>query len=119
MSQAELERINQDLVQKNAELDEFTYVASHDLQEPVRKMISFSGMLLEDLGGDLTERVERTPRRADLGGVGPRQGGALPVYDQTARRKPREMSRLPRGSRPWDGVSRDDTVCKIGYLGRM
>ena len=46
----------------NAELEQFTYVASHDLQEPLRKLISFSELLREDLGEDLPEMAD-----ADLG----------------------------------------------------
>ena len=42
------------LEDRNRELDEFTYVASHDLQEPLRKLISFSRLLEEDIGGDLS-----------------------------------------------------------------
>lgn len=59
----ELQATNRELKQKNAELDEFTYVASHDLQEPLRKLISFSQLLREDLGDDLSEDVEEDVSR--------------------------------------------------------
>lgn len=53
-SKAELlERQNQELARKNEDLDEFTYVASHDLQEPLRKITAFSNLLVQDLGGNL------------------------------------------------------------------
>ena len=49
-----LEQANADLSMRNQELDEFTYIASHDLQEPLRKLISFSDVLAEDLqAGDM------------------------------------------------------------------
>lgn len=53
----ELRHTNAALARKNAELDEFSSVASHDLQEPLRKLISFSELLKTDLGGDLPERA--------------------------------------------------------------
>lgn len=46
-----------ELARTNAELDEFTYVASHDLQEPARKLIAFSDWLRKDLGGELPQRA--------------------------------------------------------------
>ena len=49
----ELERTNAELTARNAELDEFTYVASHDLQEPLRKLTSFSDLLRMDVGKNL------------------------------------------------------------------
>ncbi len=55
----QLERTNEELKRKNAELDQFTYVASHDLQEPLRKVTAFSGMLRQDLGSSLPERAEK------------------------------------------------------------
>jgi len=54
-----LERANSDLVLRNRELDEFTYVASHDLQEPLRKMISFCTLLEMDLGDDIHSQVQK------------------------------------------------------------
>lgn len=48
-----------ELARVNAELDEFTYVASHDLQEPVRKLVAFSEWLRKDLGGDLPPRAQQ------------------------------------------------------------
>ena len=54
---AELEYANQELRRRNAELDEFTYVASHDLQEPLRKLTAFSSLLPRDSGRDLPEKA--------------------------------------------------------------
>jgi light-regulated signal transduction histidine kinase (bacteriophytochrome) len=51
----ELERRTQELERFNNELDQFTYVASHDLQEPVRNLVSYSTLLKEDLGDELSE----------------------------------------------------------------
>ncbi len=48
-----------ELARVNAELDEFTYVASHDLQEPVRKLVAFSEWLRKDLGEELPPRAEQ------------------------------------------------------------
>lgn len=55
----EVAKRTEDLQRKNRELDEFTYVASHDLQEPVRKLVSFSALLKQDVGVELNERAER------------------------------------------------------------
>ena len=35
----------------------FTYLASHDLQEPLRKLVSFSEFLQADLGPDITATI--------------------------------------------------------------
>jgi signal transduction histidine kinase len=53
----ELEKANTDLRRHNIELDEFNYVASHDLQEPLRKLIAFSDHLRKDLGPALPARA--------------------------------------------------------------
>ena len=46
---------NAELSRKNKELDEFTYVVSHDLQEPLRTLIAFSDFLMRDQGDRLDE----------------------------------------------------------------
>ncbi len=53
------ERLNRELAERNKDLEEFAYVASHDLQEPLRKMISFGDLLERDLGEQVPEKVMR------------------------------------------------------------
>ena len=42
------------LSEANQELEQFAYAASHDLQEPVRTLISFSSFLRDDVGDNLS-----------------------------------------------------------------
>lgn len=48
-----LHQLNGDLQRSNQELQEFAYVASHDLQEPLRKIQAFGNLLEEEYGQQL------------------------------------------------------------------
>ena len=54
MEHESLALANLKLQARNAELDEFAYVASHDLQEPLRKLTAYSDLLVLDVGEDLS-----------------------------------------------------------------
>ncbi len=58
-SAEDLERRNAELARANRDLEEFASVVSHDLKEPIRKLVAFSGLLREDLGAELPDSARR------------------------------------------------------------
>ncbi len=58
-----LERNARELERSNSDLAEFAYVASHDLQTPLRSIVGFSGFLTKEYGDKLDEEGHDYIRR--------------------------------------------------------
>lgn len=94
---------NAELSKRNREMDEFTYVVSHDLQEPLRTMIAFSDFLSRDYG----DRLDA-------------EGQEFVHYIVDASRRMRSLiqdllslSRLGRVTSDFTEVSLDDVVATV------
>lgn len=55
LNAAELEQKNQELEKMNKELQSFAYISSHDLQEPLRKIQTFSNLIIDKEFENLSE----------------------------------------------------------------
>ena len=65
----QIERFNVDLNRSNEELAQFAYVASHDLQEPLRKVTAFCQMLADEYSQQLDDNARQYIRYAVDGAV--------------------------------------------------
>jgi len=59
---AELKKANKELETSNAELQQYAFIASHDLQEPLRKIITFSQIVKERFVSNKSEAVQYMKR---------------------------------------------------------
>ena len=64
-----LQNLVKDLAEANQNLEDFTRTASHDLQEPLRKIISFADRLRTSIGDKLDSREEEYFQRLENSSV--------------------------------------------------
>ena len=111
----QLERLYSDLARRatelsasNAELERFAYIASHDLQEPLRMVSSFLQLLQKKYSGQLDERADQYIHYAVDGAE---RMKAL-IMDLL------EYSRLGTGKEAFDQVDVNEVMAEVGEVFR-
>jgi signal transduction histidine kinase len=65
-AEEELRRTNVELQQKNAELEQFIYTASHDLKSPLVTIVGYTGHIGRDLREGRTDRLAEFAERIEV-----------------------------------------------------
>ena len=58
-AETEMKKYAEKLARSNVELEQFAYVASHDLQEPLRKVTNFAELFAKKYSGQVDEKAQK------------------------------------------------------------
>mgnify|MGYP000850953837 CR=1 FL=1 len=94
----QLEQRAEELARSNADLQQFAYVASHDLQEPLRMVFSYLALLEKRCGDDLDDRAKECIYYAKEGAIRARDlvQDLLEYSRVGSRTKPSEIADMER-----------------------
>lgn len=102
-AEANLKKIAQELTRSNAELQQFAFVASHDLQEPLRKIVVFGDRLASKCGATVGEQGMEYLRRMQ------NAAGRM----QTLINDLLTYSRVTTRAQPFAVVDLEQVVCEV------
>jgi signal transduction histidine kinase len=103
LAEVALQQKMEQLARSNAELEQFAYVASHDLQEPLRKIEAFGDRLKTKCSKDLSDRgVEYIDRMQNA-------AGRMRILIQDLL----EFSRVASKSQPFSAVNLQEVVTGV------
>ncbi|NJO38112.1 MAG: hypothetical protein HC871_11495 [Rhizobiales bacterium] len=103
MSQLKLQDHARELERSNQELDQFAYIASHDLKEPLRAIYNHASFLLEDYQGKLGDEGDKRLNRLIMLSRRMEKLIADLLY----------FSRLGRGDQAMDVLDLNDVVANV------
>jgi signal transduction histidine kinase len=100
VSREEMEKYSRDLEKINKELDDFTYIVSHDLQEPLRSIDAYAKFVMEDYKDKLDDTAKHYLERVKINAI----------TMQNLINDLLELSRIERRKAPLDSVKSEELI---------